>query len=479
VSLENASVQLISPQDENRPICMRCQTGGRDCTGGKDITFVEATIVKSRRTEKRVHISTRDTDLVYCPLPLSASLASSEFEICACYARKSLSGGGAVAVALQGLQLGDIIRSGTTATGGQIFHQAFMSFALVMFGSQHKQEHITGKGYAIHGRVLGQLNQRLSDSKYRTRDEVFLSVVTLALLECIVPTGPKHYINHMVAMERLLELRGPSPKSSRLYKNVRHMMLFASLRTGKPSILARREWKRLLRTQCSEDELQEEDLWDILADCTVLFAGRDKMLTNWDLGCGRSSHQRDNIKRKALTQLSHLHAWKERWDNDRRNCYSEVSVAPATLPTIEKSLEDGLLPFLTTFEFPNASAAILLMFYNTTLIYVLRILASVPVSFENTGLHSNQSVQDTLQDVGHVEDDYLAAERVAALEIFRCVPYGLFQRSRLDTCGSPLFHWTVTTAWMTLRGIESVEGRWMVNLLNANGREAIVKGLWV
>jgi hypothetical protein len=159
-------------------------------------------------------------------------LIGNEFEIYICYTRKFIRRGGLVDLALQEVQLSDIITAGTTPANGQIFHQAFLSFALIVFGSRHGRSQITDQGYAIHGVALRQLNQALSDSNCRTRDEVFLSVVTLALLECMVPTGTNHYIKHMIALERLLELRDPSshcsPKSSEFYKSVRHMIIFAS-----------------------------------------------------------------------------------------------------------------------------------------------------------------------------------------------------------------------------------------------------------
>ncbi len=449
--------------------------------------------MKSRRTVKRLPVSTRcatgDTDSAYRQLPLSVSLIGNEFQICICYTRKFIRRGGLVDLALQEVQLSNIIAAGTTAANGQIFHQAFLSFALIVFGSQHGKAQITDQGYVIHGVALRQLNQALSDSNCRTRDEVFLSVVTLAMLECLVPTGPKHYIKHMIALERLLELRDPgshcSPKSSELYKSVRHMIIFASLRMRKPTILARAEWKTVLRAKCSEEELQEQDLFDVLADCTVLIAERDKMLSNWDLDLERSTNQRDKIKRRALSLLTHLRAWKERWDSDGRNSYSETSVVTAGLLTVEESWGDGSPPLLTSFEFSNGSAATMLMFYNTTLIYVFRVLASLPLPVENLGLNSSQSIQDTLQDAGHLDnlwrlskDEYLAAERLAALEVCRCVPYDLAQKSRLDSCVSPIGNWAVTTAWITLRDVESAEGRWMMDILNMNGREAIAKGLW-
>ena len=483
-SLEKAAIQLNSAQDENRPVCRRCERGGLECTGARDITFVEGTIVNSRRTDKRVPVSTRDREPAKRQLPLSASLTGNEMEIYICHTRKYLRRGGPIDLALQGVQLGDIIKAGTSVASGQIFHKAFLSFALIMFGSQHGKVQIIEQGYAIHGMALRQLNLALSDPNCRARDEVFLSVVTLALLECFVPSGSKNYTKHMIALEGLLELRDPSsrcsPKLSVLYKGVRHMILFASLRTGKPSILARKEWKKFLRAQCSQEELQEQDLFDVLADCTVLIAERDKLLADSVLDLERSTNERDEIKRKTLTLLSHLCAWKKRWDDDGRNSYSETPTVTAGQPTREDSA-----PFLTTFEFSNAPAATMLMFYNTTLIQVLRVLASLPPPVDILGVRSSQSTQDTSNDAQSTDnlwrlskDEYHAAERLAALEVCRCIPFDLVQTSRLGSCHSPISGWAITTAWMSLRGNESVEGRWITDLLNTNGGKTFVKGVW-
>jgi Fungal specific transcription factor domain len=443
--------------------------------------------VKSRRAVRQVPVSTRDTASAYQQQPLSASLIGNKLEIYISYSRKFLRRGGAIDLALQEVPLGDMITAGTAAANSQIFHQAFLSFALITFGSQHRQSQITDRGYAIYGVAVRQLNQALSDSNRHTDDDVFISVVTLAFLECFVPTGPKHYIKHMIALERLLELRNPSsssycnPKSSEFYKSVRHMILFASLRTGQPSILARAEWKIFLRAQCSEEEFQGQDLFDILADCTVLIAERDKMLANWELDLGKSTHQRDKIKRRAITLLSYLRAWKERWDGDGRNSYSETPII-----NDNESWGDRSPPsFLTVFKFSNASSAAMLMFCNTTLIYVLRVLVSLPLLPGSLGLLSSQSIPDTLQDVRHLDnfwrlgkDEYLAAERLAALEVCRCIPFDLAQNLHLGSCVSPISHWAVATAWTTLGGIESANARWMMDLLNTNGPEGIAKGVW-
>jgi hypothetical protein len=49
-------MSLIFLQDENRPVCLRCQRGGLECDGPKDLAFVDATIVASRRKiEQKSH----------------------------------------------------------------------------------------------------------------------------------------------------------------------------------------------------------------------------------------------------------------------------------------------------------------------------------------------------------------------------------------------------------------------------------------
>jgi hypothetical protein len=440
--------------------------------------------VRSRRTVPREHVSSGHNPSTYQSPSLPASLISNELENYIFYSKKFLRRDGAVDLALREVQLSDIIMAETTTSNKQMFHQAFLSFALITFGSQHRQTQVIDRGYVIYGVVVKHLNQALSDSDRRTSDEVFLSVVTLALLECFVPTGPKQYIKHMIALERILELRNPSPSSycspklSEFYKSVRHMILFASLHTGKASILARPQWKAFLRAQCSEEQLVEQDLFDVLADCTVLIVDRDKTTVNWGSDLNSNTHERDEIKQRATNSLSHLRAWKERWNRDERNSYSET-------PIIEEASRIERSPFLTTFEFSNPSSAAMFMFYNTTLIYVLRVLASLPILPEPPGQNSDQDVQDTLQNAGHLEnfetlgrDQYLSAERLAALEVCRGVPFDLTQRSRLGVCVSPLSHWAFTTAWTTLGGIESPEGRWMMELLNTSSLEGIAKGIW-
>ena len=413
-----------------------------------------------------------------------------QFDIYICYARKHLRRGGPIDLALQKSQCFDFLTAGKATTNGQIFPQAMLSFATILFGCQHGNGDIAIQGYTMHGVALKQLNQALSDSKCYTDDEVILSIATLSILECLVPTGQESYLKHMVGLERLLELRGPgslcSPKSIELYKSVRHLILFASLRTGKPSILARPEWQTVLRANCSDAEMQEQDLFEILAACTVLLAERDNNSTKRGSNLKTDTHQRDEVEQRALNLQRHLHVWKKQWDSDARSSYSESSASFARLEQMQQSGGNVSPPFLTVYEFSNISAAIMLMFYNTTVIYVQRILASVSLPLGNPGIHSNQcSMQANLRDARYsdylsrqTKYEHVATERSAALEIYRCIPHYMILKSRLDSCSSPIIHWAVTTAWVTLGENESPEGRWITDLLNTRNPEIIAKGLW-
>lgn len=449
------------------------------------MTFIEGTIVKSRRSQKQIAISAGfsvgEANSAGHQLPLSASLRGNDLETYVCYTRKFFLVDGVIGLALRNVQLSDIVTAGSATSNSQIFHQAVLSFAIIAFGAQHGQAHVTGQGYSMYGVALKQLNQALADSKCFIRDEVILSVVTLALLECWVPTGPKHYLKHMIGLEKLLELRGPgsySPNSSELYKGVRHMILFASLRTGSPSILARAEWKAVLRANCSSEEMQEQDLFDVLADCTVLVKERDNILTDWKLDLERSANRRDETKRKARALLTCLHAWRRRWGSDERNSHSERS---ANLISPRQGVDWERFP--TVFEFSDESVAIMFMFYNTVLIYVLRVLASLTP--ESSEIPSNRSFkQGTMQDAGDpndlrndTKDEYITAERLGALEICRCIPLYLVQK---ESAHPPAFQLAVTTSWTTLGGKESAEGRWMTDFLNTTrkNRELVAKGLW-
>jgi hypothetical protein len=394
--------------------------------------------------------------------------------MCLCYIQKKLRRDGPLDLAIQDIKLDETIRAAATQTD-QFLHLATLSSAIIVFGTKHGQTPVTKQGYAMHGVALKRLNQALSDADRCTSDEVLLSVAAFAILECLVPTGPKNYLQHMIGLERLFELRDPSAnhssKSALIYHSVRHMLLFASLRTGKPSVLARKEWKAVLRLECPYYTQHEQDLYDILADCTVLVSEHNQLKRS-DL---EGSGQQNLTQRKALELLNTLREWRERWNADAADAASVVL-------STQEFTSDYITPFFTVYNFSSESVAVAVMLYYSALIYVLRVLASLTSEGDNMEISLSflsthfQDVEDSQIISNQSNMGLVTAERLAALEICRCIPYYANQKSRSDF--SPVLHWAVTTAWMTLKGNRSIEGRWMMDLLNRGNLEFIAKGVW-
>ncbi|PSN59991.1 hypothetical protein BS50DRAFT_216618 [Corynespora cassiicola Philippines] len=478
--------------DETRPICIRCQRCSLVCDGPRDTVFVEAKIPKSRRSDRpRTLALTPATGGISMESKIAItpfSLEGNEHERHFCYMRRWLRPGGPIDLAMDKFRIDDIPVAATSTARAPIANQAIVSLATIYFGTQHRQLDIVKRGYGMHGNVLKRLNQALSDTNCHVRDDVILTVIALAILECLVPTGPKSYIRHMSGLELLLELRGPdsgiSVREANAYRNMQHMILFAALRTRKPSILARPEWKKVLRSGCPEEDILQQELYDVLADCTVLTAQSDAMLAVWEADNEKATKMRDGVERKASFLLTQLHAWRARWEKDEQNAYLEV---PATFSGCEppECLEndmpkttprDGPEPFLTLLQFPHFPSVTMLLLYNTTLIHVLQILASLPVDLPNADHAQNAGYLHDLYQ--HRAEGFLAAERVAALEICRCLPCYVAAQPRSGPSVSSTVHWAGTTAWNTLGGNSSAEGRWMMGLLNRSGREVVGRGLW-
>lgn len=438
--------------------------------------------MKSRRTEKRALVLQErevSNSLQYQGLP-SFLLIGSENEVYLCYTLKHLRGG-PIDLALHENRRVELNAAGDVPANDQIFRQAVLSFAVIFFGTRHRQTSIINNGYALLGGTLRQLNQALSDSKCYVHDAIILSVVTLALLESFVPTGPNHFLQHMLGLERLIELRSPDayrdPRSIQLLRGTRHMILFVSLCTRKPSMLAKPEWKKILRANSSEQAAQEQDLFDVIADCTVLLSDRDNMLAISNHS-EKSQRERDRIARKALVLLAFLHSWKERWDADKANSHFTQGVLSGSYSTHNSVLVKP--PFsLGTSELPSETAATVFMLYNTALIWVLRVLTSLtstaPESqnLKHSSLHDAENAFHSLQK--QINDEHIAAERLAALQICSCLPY-LFRKSSM---GSRNGHLAATTAWTALGADRTAEGRWIRNASNTPDREFIAKGLWV
>jgi hypothetical protein len=156
----------------------------------------------------------------------SILLKGFEIQVIICYTKTHLLLDGPIGFALEEIQLSDF---DSDSINTKLLHQAILSLSIVFFGIQHKDSRTKDRGYALYGLALKQLNHALSEPKCYVRDEVFLSVVTLTLLEVFCPTGKDNYVKHMIGLERIIELRGPpshcSANSFRIYTGVFRMML--------------------------------------------------------------------------------------------------------------------------------------------------------------------------------------------------------------------------------------------------------------
>lgn len=481
--------------DETSPTCQRCQQGGLECDGPKDTTFVESAIVKSRRTQR----STRRRGPVPPPddryLIHDLQPRMNECEVYICYTQKHLRPDGPIDLGIQDFQPKDFTLEGDSGSrNSPVFKEALASFATLYFGAQHKQSNILTRGYSVYSTALQQLNRALADPVLCLRDETILSVITLAMLELFVPSGPGNYLKHIRGAERLVELQDPaklmkcSRRSQDLYKGVQHMILFASLRTRSPSILARPDWKRMLRTDCSDKELEEQDLYDVLADCSVLIAANDAIIAKGGVDDRELGKQQAEMKGRAHTLLADLSAWKMRWDSDEDNAHHEVPDDLADQYDTQAFGVSGPSPMASIFRFKIDSAARLLMLYNTTLMFVLEILAAltpeVPITDTDIELIQNASLgHANLEfdiDTQIAFQNYAVGKRLASLDVARCITDYLDPKwMRLEPqFASPVVQWAFTTVGTALGGNKTVEGKWVMALLERAGSQAIAKGAW-
>jgi hypothetical protein len=503
--------------DETRPICNRCKKGGHACDGPRDAAFIAGKIVSSRRSPPKATTITTSShkwkvthgDVVVRPsnyhVAISAPLQGDEFELYICYSRTHLRRGAAVDAAMQNYAMSDLVAAGRNLASSpaldkviprpkdsrstsDLFPLTLLSFATILFGTQHKAPPTTHTGYTLHSTALHALNTTLSHPSSHTSDAVLLSIITLAIQECLVPTSPKAYLNHMLGLARLLELRDPtdplqtSPLSLSLYKASRHMVLFAALKKRRSCVFARREWKAALRScVVGDEENHEQDLFDVLADCTVLQVGCDR-LTTWTDEYGFEG-LRNEMVRRGLGLRSQLMAWRLRSADGSKKAQAGKAPKATTMTSEIEDADRNASP--DEVEAASAEASPLLMLYDTALIYVFRILSSITLvrldveqgSSPTATISSKDSTTSNTQ-IPHelsprAREGYTAAERAAAIDVYRHI-----SRLGAQARTSAISHMAVTTAWATLQRDTDVDGGAMMENLRARGREVTATGLF-
>ncbi|KAH9221656.1 hypothetical protein DL95DRAFT_455469 [Leptodontidium sp. 2 PMI_412] len=505
---------------EEQPTCLRCRKSGLECDGPKKaITFIVGKVVQSRRSTKVVGSKDSDADVSSCHshihIPRAALLSSSEFEVYICFALKHLRRGGTIELTTRTIKNTDIVpaRAPATIHHGHISHQAILSFAAIFFGTQHRQAEITRMGFALYGMVLQRLNEALSDPVYNTNDDLIYAVVTLGILELFVSTGAGNHLKHMAGLERLFALRDHSVlisyESAEMYRSLRLMIIFAALRSRRASILARPEWKRQLRAHIdSSDELEKQELFDVLADCTVVISARDRILGDSHVSPELIVDGLEKLKQDALSLLAQLSSWRKRWDSDEKHHPTETPLSDAQLNQKQTDYEEALLPFATTLEYPSEAIAITTMLYNISLIYVLQILALLtsppaeytpyesppatpplqpplasdgnilrdPPNFPNIWSSPHPPLSTTNnQKQQQQPNPYIAAQRTPIIDICRSISYHLSSPQRAT---SSVLHWGTATAWIKVGGEDSVVGRWVWKVL-VERKSVLVKTLGI
>jgi hypothetical protein len=389
------------------------------------------------------------------------------------FTRSHLSQGGPVDITLRELQSKDLAQlEATSTTACTTAHlRTVQSFAMIFFGTKHKHSEITQKGYLRHGATLQQLNRALSEPHCYRYDEIIQSVMTLAIQETLVPSGPDLFMKHMQGLEKLLALRDPSlycpPATISLYKCLRHMLLFASLTAGTPSILAKPSWKDLFhRHSESVVEEQEQQLYDFLADCSVLAFEHDELQKKEQSG-DAGVDKFEDIRHKAQDLGTKLRAWRTNWGADVENAFTEtpantVSAQSRAVSSHFNNSRDIAAPALPTdIVFSSIKSSLMLMLYNIALIYLLKILISLPVETQQAGS------QRPLTAVAHS----------AVLDVCRIIPGPFDTELQQELHASPVVYWAIQSARMILRGDESAQAKWLTYMLNRKSGKTLAEAV--
>jgi hypothetical protein len=229
------------------------------------------------------------------------------------------------------------------------------------------------------------------------------------------------------------------------------MLLFASLGAGRSSILARPEWKEVLMRSCESSEaLEEQQLYDILADCSVLAFERNELVKKKEASEEGQEGRFDNIRHRTQALCVQLQAWREQWNANPVNAYAEVPTSLLSSQLHQESRDDVVFAPPTDLVFSNISSALTLMLYNVALINLFKILISLPLG----------SPHETSRD------EFVTAIHSAVLEIYRSMSYASTVELQKELHTAPVVYWATQTAQTVLQDDDSAEAKWLTGLLN-------------
>jgi hypothetical protein len=349
-----------------------------------------------------------------------------ETQIFISYASKHLFRGGPVDLALQELHINDIQAANDSTSDHLLLHRAILSLAIIFFGHQERMSWVRERGYALYGTTLRQLNKILAEHDCQTRDDVLMSVVSLAMLEIFFPTGRKYYLKHMLGLEKLLELRGPSAfcHQRRYLEGVRRLTLFSALEMRKRSILAEEQWKSVLWN----DREDEGFFFNALADITALRAEQDRIKSDFEQKKLSCQHDMEELISQAKQLLTRLRDFKTAVESRNKTLFSEMSTA--TTPIL----------------------------YSATLILVLQVLSSCSEP--------------------EADERYSIETRRTALNICRKIPYFMSRKDELDIWTLTTVHLAIRTAMSTFGEKDGLARTCIMNLVKRRGPEVFAEGLW-
>ncbi|KAF2502292.1 hypothetical protein BU16DRAFT_521046 [Lophium mytilinum] len=466
--------------DERRPTCVRCEKIGLLCTGVKETAFIDTSALfqvdgrgkglAALPSKRTVNNTSKSTDLTFSiPRILGYSAAKDDF--CIHYTRDQILRGGPVELASELVQ--EMLPSQQTKYS-RILHSAVLGLSMSFFGFQHGDSRLAHLGSMKYGAALKGLNDVLLDSECCTSDHVLLTVVTMIMYEVLHPTGKDNYLKHVLGLERLLELRGPSslfssPYTARIFRSLRRILIFSCVTVSKLSIMALEGWRQESRDGYSLLEHRQEEQLDFLADWMVLRSERDAFAAKChDRNQGMLHEEYELLLRKAGALRDRMSAWGQLWLIENTHVSNCVPTTAYRLEDDERTKSElQVLPI----EYSNPRTATMLVLYNVTLIYVLDLLDSLPPlkpgtpNFDTGRAERYPTPESPIKELDPVErpanhpvkldGGYHSTIRKASLEVGRALRYQLAHGSQLGTPSLLVGYIAVKTAFQALGGIES------------------------
>jgi hypothetical protein len=387
-----------------------------ECDGPKDLTWID------HNTTFKAEPVTQDA-LFKASKPVQLSFAAFEDDICLAYTRKNLLRGGPIEIACNMIEHHGASIS-NAASGLDLLRKAMLSLSVTFFGSQHRQNRITNKGYHQYGEVLGQLNSHLANPELQKTNETLLTALTCMLLEIFLPTGPKNFFKHQRGLDAIAMLRGPPTESegvtATIFRGLRILSIVGSLAESRPSLYANEEWKQALPVPASEADMLQHHVFTVLADCTRLITQRDALFAS---GAPPGSYEPLLAEvDKALSDLEELHPL---WEALNEHQMAEI--------TEQSDLAKAI-------GVANSVSAFAYMLYHGAYMCIIQIKDSLAPSPMNTVLRN-----------------------VAAMTIAKCLELKEHEQREGAAQSTTIAFVATKVAWQALGGLNSPEGLRLAN----------------